>query len=100
MTLTNKDVKSKYLNEILDKFKANPADETLSSSEKILLHKAFKLEGNIISIMKKMEDAKQELDALTAKLKELEQSLVYERGQMTGTVEALLSLKSEENTDN
>lgn len=88
--------KQVYLQAVLDKYKENPQDETLSQAERVLLQQAFAKEQRIGELLQQSESIKQEIETKHKQLQLLDQQVVFERGQMTGMVESLLALKPDE----
>ena len=89
-------VKQIYLQRVLEIYKNNPQDDNLSSAERVLLQQAFAKEQRVGQILKQMQDLKEELENKQKQLQVLDQQVVFERGQLTGTLDSLLALKPEE----
>lgn len=86
--------KELYLQSTIEKYKGNPNDASLSQAEKMLLQQAFTKEANINRLLEQAKTIQEDIENKRKQLQLLDQQVVFERGQMTGLIDALLSLKS------
>ena len=82
-----------YLNEILEKYKSNPKDESLSQSEKVLVHQAYSKETRINQLFEQTKTIQDEIESKQKQLQLLDQQVVFERGQLSGIIDSLIALK-------
>lgn len=91
----SENTKEEYLEKILGVYKNNPQDDSLNQVEKLLLQQAFAKENKLATLLEQMQTLKEELDNKQKQLQLLDQQVTFERGQMTGIVDSLLSLRTE-----
>lgn len=95
---------AKYMEEILEKFNADPADPTLTEMERKLLTGAKLIQDQIVAMDKevkamaeenkaKQEEANQLIQENMNKSQELKQKMIYLQGQAQGFIDSLLALK-------
>ncbi len=88
--------KELYLQRTIEKYKNNPNDVDLNQAERMLLQQAFTKEANVNKLLEQAKTIQEDIENKRKQLQLLDQQVVFERGQMTGLVDALLSLKSNE----
>jgi len=86
----------KYLQSLLDRFNANPQDETLTPVQRALLSQVQAVTKEISSLVVQGEEVNNEIVERQNKLVQLNQQVLLKRGQSQGLVEALLALRQEE----
>lgn len=82
-----------YLEEILQKFNANPEDPTLGDAERVLLSRIQTVQRNIGDVAKQIEELNGEIRERQEKGNQLVQQLVHLQGQSQGYVDSLLALR-------
>jgi len=82
-----------YLQDILQKFNADPEDPTLQTAEKVLLTKIQTTQQNIADVAKQIEELNNEIRERQEKGNQLVQQLVHLQGQSQGYVDSLLALR-------
>ena len=78
--------KNAYLQHILATYKNNSSDKSLSKEEKLLLRQIVIKEEEVNKVIDQIQEKQKGLQLL-------DQQLLFERGQISGLVDALLSLK-------
>jgi len=84
-----------YLNEVLEKFRNDPEDETLSVSEKVLLSKVIVLQQEFSELAKQLDALNAEVRERREKTEAISQQLIHKQGQNQGFIDSLLALRSE-----
>jgi hypothetical protein len=89
----NKEAQQMYLENILEKFNANPDDPSLGDIEKVLLRKIQEVHIKISNLSKQLEGLNKEIKERQDKGEPLVQQLVHLQGKSQGYIDSLLALK-------
>lgn len=84
---------NEYLQKVLETYKGNPTDDSLTQAEKLILQQALAREAKIKEFAEQMNAMQEELTETQKKLQVLDSQVLFERGQLSGLVEALLALR-------
>lgn len=79
-----------YLNSILEKFNADPNDESLSETERVLLQKVMDVEKEVVELSEQFNTLAEEIKA---KQEKANQQILLKKGQSQGLVDSLLALR-------
>jgi hypothetical protein len=82
-----------YLQDLLNKFNANPNDPTLDDTVKILLGQVIAVQQDVSSVSKQIEDLNAEIKERQDKGNQLLQKIIHKQGESQGYVTALLKLR-------
>lgn len=83
-----------YINDIVEKYINNQDDESLSDTEKLLLNKIVNTKRKVELLLKESEELKNEIKSIQDQIYKVEDKVIFQKGQLTGVIEALLTLKS------
>ena len=83
-----------YLQEVLEKFNANPSDPTLQDVEKILLTKIQLVQREITELTQEVDKLNEEIRSRQEKGNTVVQQIVHKQGQSQAYIDSLLSLRT------
>jgi peptidoglycan hydrolase CwlO-like protein len=82
-----------YLQDLLNKFNADPNDPTLDDTTKVLLGQVILVQQDVSKFSKQIEDLNAEIKERQDKGNQLLQQVIHKQGESQGYVNALLKLR-------
>lgn len=83
----------KYLQDVLNKFNTNNDDPYLTETEKVLLRKVVLVEKTISELLEKHKEYGKEIKKIQEKKNNIDQQVIFLRGQSKGLLDSLLTLR-------
>ena len=82
-----------YLQEVFDKFNADPFDESLKDFERLLMNKFQEVQEAIAKSSKEIDGVNEDINKLQDKGNSLVKRITHLRGQSQGFLDSLLALR-------
>lgn len=82
-----------YLADLINKFNANPEDDTITAEQRVLIGQLTQVTKTISSMVVRSNELASEIQTNQNSLSEIQQNLLFKRGQSQGLVDALFALQ-------